>query len=285
MTMNCLTRFVSGVFPRHQEWETRVCACSSAPLMPVEGSVEGQVLPEAAFALSCEHLAQSLRIPSPSAPAQLEMYADTQYATVWPPSYEFDFATGARYVGAEYTGTFYLMGAKYYDPESGRVMIVVSTPASNRLSEYRHTRPFNEFAVYESHGPDHTRELGGGMDFYPRFASCDPHPRKFGDVFPQVEVYDCMEDVFVAAGINDFHRFICGYHIHEKEASMVDPRYCPLDWYYQSSKQYQTDPDVFEHFLILDQVSPTNFWQGNHITHLGKYVWPEHRIGVDASWM
>ena len=55
---------------------------------------------------------------------------------------EFDFATGARFVGAEYTGTFYLMGAKYYDPVTGRVMIVVSTPASNRLSEYRYTRPF-----------------------------------------------------------------------------------------------------------------------------------------------
>jgi hypothetical protein len=283
--MDCLTRIGSFVFPRHREWETRVCACSRAPLMPVEGSVEGQVLPEAAFALSCEQIAQSLRMPSPSAPAQLEMYADTQYAVVWPESYEFDFATGARYVGAEYTGTFYLMGAKYYDPVTGRVMIVVSTPASNRLSEYRHTRPFNEFAVYESHGPDHTRELGGGMDFYPKFTDCDPHPRKFGDVFQQVEVYDCMEDVFVAAGINDFHRFICGYHIHEKGVSTVDPRFCPLDWYYQTHTQYQMDPDVFDHYLILDEVCPTNFWQGDHITRLGKHVWSGHRIGVDASWL
>ena len=76
-SMDCLTRMVSGVFPRHREWETRVCACSSAPLMPVEGSVEGAVSPETGFALSCAHIAQSLRMPSPSAPAQLEMYAET----------------------------------------------------------------------------------------------------------------------------------------------------------------------------------------------------------------
>ena len=85
-------------------------------------------------------------------------------------------------------------------------------------------------------------------------------------------------------GIHDYAKFICGYHIHREDVSLVDPRLCPLDWYYQSAQQYQDDPNVFEHYLILDQVSPTIFWQGLITTHLGKYEWPERRIGVDASW-
>ena len=93
-----------------------------------------------------------------------------------------------------------------------------------------------------------------------------------------------MEDVFHAAGIDDFHRFICGYHIHREDKSLVDPRLCPLDWYYQSAQQYQDDPNVFGHYLILDQVSPVDFWQGRKTMFLGQYEWRDHRIGVDASW-
>ena len=106
----------------------------------------------------------------------------------------------------------------------------------------------------------------------------------FGDVFEQVEKYHCMEEVFHAAGIQDFHRFICGYHIHRDEKCLVDERFCPLDWYYQSAQQYQDDPNVWEHYLILDQVSPVDFWKGQITQPLGPYEWGDHRIGADASW-
>ena len=247
--------------------------------MPV---VEGTVSPESAFALSCVQSGQALGIPPASAPSQNDMHAESP-PEVWPFSDAFDFETGGKYVDGPYSSSFYLQGARYYDPETGQLMLVVSTPQSNRLSEYRHSLPFNQFSVYESHAPDHTRERGGGMDFQPTFMTCDPHPRMFGDVFEQVERYDCMEDVFRAAGIDDFHRFICGYHIHQQELSNVDSRLCPLDWYYQTHQQYQANPNVFDHYLILDQVSPTNFWQGRITTRLGLYEWPDHRIGVDAS--
>ena len=121
------------------------------------------------------------------------------------------------------------------------------------------------------------------MTFQPTFMTCDAHPRMFGDVFEQVEKYHCMEEVFHAAGIDDFHRFICGYHIHRDEKCLVDERLCPLDWYYQSAQQYQDDPNVWEHYLILDQVSPVDFWKGRITKHLGPYEWPDHRIGVDAA--
>ena len=141
---------------------------------------------------------QALGIPPASTPSQNDMHAESP-PEVWPFSDEFDFETGGKYVDGPYTKSYFLQGAKWYDRQTGQIQLAVSTPQSNRLSQYRHTLAFNQFSGYESHAPDHTRERGGGMDFQPTFMSCDPHPRMFGDVFAQVEKYDCMEDVFRAA--------------------------------------------------------------------------------------
>ena len=91
-----------------------------------------------------------------------------------------------------------------------------------------------------------------------------------------------MEDVLEAAGLADYERYICGFHIHRKSVSLVDARLCPLDWYYQDTAQRLRDPDVWDHYLILDQVSPVNFWKAKVVTHVGKYSWLGHRIGGDA---
>ena len=247
--------------------------------MPV---VEGAVSPESGFALSCAQSGQALGIPPASAPSQDDMHPESPPG-VWPFSDKFDFATGGRYVDGPYSSSFFLQGAKYYDPQTGQLQLVVSTPQSNRLSVYRHSLPFNQFSVYTSHGPNHTRGGQGGMTFQPTFMTCDPHPRMFGDVFQQVEKYNSMEVVSHAGGIDDFHRFICGYHIHRDEKCLVDPQLCPLDWYYQTHDQYQDDADIFEHYLILDQVSPVDFWQGRITMYLGQYEWRGHQIGVDAA--
>ena len=93
-----------------------------------------------------------------------------------------------------------------------------------------------------------------------------------------------MEDVLEAAGISNYHRFICGYHIHGMAESRVDPALCPLDWYYQTDKQRMKDADVWDHCLLLDQVSPVTFWQSEVLQRVGQYTWPQHRIGTDSSW-
>ena len=245
--------------------------------------VQGAVSPASAFAFSCAQSAQALRMPSVSAPSQYGMHEESP-PDVSPLTDEFDWATGGKYVGGPYTRSFFIQGAKYFDRKTGRLQLAVSTPQSNRLSEYRHSLPFNNFSVYGSYAPLHTRGGGGGMTFQPTFMTCDTHPRMFGDVFDQVEKYHCMEEVFHANGIHDFHRFICGYHIHRKGKCVVDERLCPLDWYYQSAQQYQDDPNVWEHYLILDQVSPVDFWKGQITQPLGPYEWGDHSIGAYASW-
>ena len=175
-------------------------------------------------------------------------------------------------------------GGKFYDIEyPHRHNLVVSTPASTRFAEYKHSLAFNQYVVYKSYGEDHTREGKGGMEFWPTFMTCDD-PRMFGDVFDVAHKCRSMEEVWEAAGILDYHRFICGYHIHGVEKSLVDEKLCPLDWYYQSAELRMSNPDLWEHDLILDQVSPVDFWKGRQCQYIGMYEWPNHRIGCDAAW-
>ena len=84
--------------------------------------------------------------------------------------------------------------------------------------------------------------------------------------------------------VSDYHRFICGYHIHGMAKSLVDEKLCPPDWYYHSASLRLKYPDQWEHYLILDQVSPANFLKGTVVQYLGRYEWPNHKIGCDASW-
>ena len=283
--MNCLGQFIRRGARRHEEYERPTCVHCTAPLM---GEVVGTVVsPSTVFATCCAQASQALASappavcpPVPSAPGQQSM------PVLATPSQEFDLNTGARYVDAPYTGTYFLQGLKYYDPVTGRCMVVQSTNVSTRFAEYRHSVPYKQYAVYASWEEDHTRDDGGGMSHSPTFMTCDPKPRMFGDLFdfPDMHRCRCMEDVLEAAGIEDYHRFICGYHIKGMGKSHVDEKFCPLDWYYQSASLRLKYPDQWDHYLILDQVCPADFWKGTILQQLGRYEWPNHRIGCDASW-
>ena len=253
------------------------------------GEAVGTVSPSTVFANCCVQAGQALRIAPPAvcfgtqdvdAPAQEAMQVSAT------PSPEFDWATGGRYVDAPYSGTYFLQGGKYYSDQTGRLQVAQSTNVSTRFAEYKHSVPFNQYAVYPSWEEDHTRDDGGGMTPMPTFMTCDPEPSMFGDLFdvPNMHQCRCMEDVWEAAGISDYHRFICGYHIHGMAKSLVDEKLCPLDWYYQSASLRLKYPDQWEHYLILDQVSPADFWKGKVVQYLGRYEWPNHQIGCDASW-
>ena len=241
--------------------------CSSVPLI---GEVVGTVSPQERYTVCCAQASQALRINPPAvcfdtphveAPIQEDMQVSVQEdMQVWA-SLEFDWASGGRYVDAPYSGTYFLQGGKYYTPGTGRLVVAQSTNVSTRFAEYKHSVPFNQYAVYSSWEEDHTRDDGGGMTPMPTFMTCDPEPSMFGDLFdvPNMHQCRCMEDVWEAAGIFDYHRLICGYHIHGMAKSLVDEKLCPLDWYYQSASLPLKYPDQWEHYLILDQVSPVDF--------------------------
>ena len=122
--------------------------------------------------------------------------------------------------------------------------------------------PFLGFEVWESHAEGHTRDGGRGMGTEPGgMNECSP----LGIVaerFQSIPLNDIrsMEALAKHMGINDYVRLICGYHIHGARAALYEPdrnMYCALDWYAQGPAQRTSDPSVWEHFLILDQVCPT----------------------------
>jgi len=93
-----------------------------------------------------------------------------------------------------------------------------------------------------------------------------------------------MEALLVKAGITNYAKFICGYHIHGKAATEYDATLCALDWYFQSPQQREEDSRVWEHHLILDQVCPTEYYKAS-VMELqdSQYVgWEGHRVGMDS---
>ena len=112
------------------------------------------------------------------------------------------------------------------------------------------------------------------MDPFPKFTSCDPKPCMFGDLFPHILQGGSMEEVLEADDILDYERYICGFHIHEQGKSIVDKNLCPLDWYYQTFEQRMKDPNVWEHYPILDVVSPVDSGGLRRSSILGRITGP-----------
>ena len=150
-----------------------------------------------------------------------------------------------------------------------------------------HTVPCAQYVVYTSWVEHHTKQDGGGMDDWPTFKTCDARPCVFGDVLYHVsnwQVHQSMEDLLEADGIEDYHRFICGFHIHGIAESRSILRCVRLIGITKTDKQRIKDANVWVHCLLLDQVSPVDFWQSEVLQRGGQYTWPQHRIGTDSSW-
>ena len=62
-----------------------------------------------------------------------------------------------------------------------------------------------------------------------------------------------LEDLLLQAGITKYVRFICGYHIQGTASQRRE--FCALDWYAQDEKMVESNPNVWQHYVILDQVS------------------------------
>ena len=192
---------------------------------------------------------------------------------------------GMLATATSYDKSFCFEELKHYDPESGRMQVVTSTQQSNWRSSMEMGMAYLSMEQWESYGQGHTaeggKELGtepGGMDEC-KGRGCVKDNFGFVEVgFPRIK---SMEGFLEVAGVTEYTRFICGYHIHGAVATAYDKRLCALDWYAQTTEDRETEPNVWDHFLILDQVCPTQCWYAKVYERKGRYEgWYDHAIGL-----
>ena len=221
-----------------------------------------------AFAMSVEMLDE-----------QAFWYGNAMYETV------MDWETGGMYANAtKYKTSFFVEGAKYIAPtDEGRVCIIFSTSQSNIASRYDCAKPYLTMDVYESHEEGHTLLGGRGMECCPGGMNKAFKLGQVHEVFKHIDFTKVcnLEDLFAQAGVTQKVFFICGYHIHGTVATVYDGKFCALDWYSQSGTSRAKNPDVYEHFLILDEVCPTECYKAVRFERVpGRYVgWHKHCVG------
>ena len=155
------------------------------------------------------------------------------------------------------------------------------------MSREKEAFAYTQMEVWKSHSEGHNLDQGKGMDPLPYMNECE-YVGSVGDVFREYgrfqDIPD-MEHLLAEAGITDYAKFLCGYHIHGEAAITHEGRYCALDWYFQDAAQRQKDYSMWDHFLILDQVSPTNFWKAKVVKIQEKQYkgWEEQRAGSSSE--
>ena len=106
-------------------------------------------------------------------------------------------------------------------------------------------------------------------------------------MFGHVGQWQCMrdlEDLLEAAGITHYVKFIAAYNIHGKKNTYpaeAGYEFCPLDWYTRPVFPGDESVDVWEHHLLLDVVSPKEWYAARQTEKMPKYPgWPGLRIGA-----
>ena len=214
--------------------------------------------------------------------------ADNHDEEWYPESWQVvDPKTNGMYASATHRRhtSFTVEGAKYLAIESPhRVMVIISTPSSNVSSRIAGGKPFLSMEVWESWGDDHSKSGRRGMDTTPGGLDSCVRKGTVAEVFSYLkDGFDSMtrlEDVFIHAGIDMYTFFVCGYHIHGTCALPYQGKFCALDWYSQSASNRRINKGTYEHWLILDQVCPTNFWKSQVFQSMPPFDgWEEYDIG------
>ena len=75
-----------------------------------------------------------------------------------------------------------------------------------------------------------------------------------------------------------YSRFICGFSLKHHGQ---DDKYCALDWYHQSPNLREKGKDLWEHSIIIDQYSPTEWYRARVVmSHSQLYEgWQDHAVG------
>ena len=200
----------------------------------------------------------------------------------------FDPKSGGMWMTAKsYRTSFFTQGLKYYCPVSPhRLMVAFSTVDSNRRSSMTMGMPFLSFDLWASSAAGHTKSEGGGMETTPgdlgeRMEGSETSVGEYFNALPtKIQDIKGVEDILLASGITEYTRFICGYHIGGIAADQYDSRLCGLDWYAQTTTMRQQNPDVWERYVITDQVCPTQGIYAKAYTKLDRAArWHGHQIG------
>ena len=92
-----------------------------------------------------------------------------------------------------------------------------------------------------------------------------------------------MEALLDILGI-EYSCAICGFCL-QQQASIYGDQYCALNWYYQSAEQRCTSRTSWEHWYILDQVCPSDWYLAKVIQDAGEYEgWEGHAVGQGQSF-
>ena len=137
--------------------------------------------------------------------------------------------------------------------------------------------------LWESYAHGNTKEVGKGMDHMPTMRDCDKigivgdHFRQYG----RYQDINDLESMLELAGITDYAKFISAYHIHGQAATGYDEKLCALDWYFQDAHQRKTDAQYWDHYLLLDQVCPTQYHKASMVRKMPNMYqgWEDHKLG------
>ena len=197
-----------------------------------------------------------------------------------------DHATGGMYFvrRQEYTSSFWLEGVGF--KWGGAVYAAQSTNVTNRMSGAG-VYPFLGFKVWKSYEDHYGPE---GIFLVPPLNRCDPVHGGIRGLFPDLDGVLRMknlEDLLQAAGITTYVRFIAAYNIQGQRSTYpaeVGYEFCPLDWYSKVVTPGMEEDDLWDHYVLLDQVDP-NEWYEAKVTEKKEpyYGWLGKRIGGCSS--
>ena len=210
--------------------------------------------------------------------------------TDWEDSYNatYDWKSGGMWLNARsYRTSFHTQGLKWYDTnEPHTLKVAFSTIDSNRRSRMVMGMPFLSFTVWTSAADGHTKAEGGGMETIPGGIgeAMEVFETSVAEYFQYLNMpwqdFEGLEGILDACGIHEYTRFICGYHIHGIAAKNYDASLCGLDWYAQTTAMRQHNPDMWQRYVITDQVCPTQCVFAKTFEYLGQYEgWHGHQTG------
>ena len=103
----------------------------------------------------------------------------------------------------------------------------------------------------------------------------------FSEFDIQYDQLESLEQLLEAVGINDYTRFIRGYHVFGAGAMECSPDLCALNWYGQTSTMRIHNPFIWDHWVITDQACPTQCMHANSFRRQERFdAGCEHKIGV-----
>ena len=196
-----------------------------------------------------------------------------------------DYTTGGMYASAtKYKTSYFVEGAKCIPRNAeGRVWFIWSTSQSNIASRDSWAKPYLTMEVYESYETGHTRMGHHGMEPMPGGMNKAILFGKVEEVFHGIDFKDIwnLEDLFIQADIVEATYFICGFHVHGACATVHGGKFCALDWYAQTGGMRHANPNEWEHYLILDQVSPAESYKAESMQKMGDLYtgWQGHKAG------